>query len=360
MITPNVTEVFVKGTPRERGISYGTQAKDAIHRCIAHYAEFIANATGMTWQQAGDEAMHFAPAIDKFRPDYLEEMKGIAEGAGVSFADILAINCRSELFAMKMDKPSELEPECTAFAIMPSASKNGHVLAGQTWDFMYPLRDCMVIVHIAQDDKPDILLFTEAGFIGGKGMNSCGVSLTLNAMQAGHDWHGIPLHVKMRAALDSTYVAEAYGNAASGITAVGGNLILTSGDGVALSLEITPKGVDAILPENGMILHTNHMLSGMLLNKVPDGYRPRGSTFVRLTRLCERMRGKNDVDVEYMMSVLRDQGGYPNSIDVHISDKLPENRQGATNYGLIMDTTDKVAWFCAGNPSEGEFREYRI
>ena len=58
--------------------------------------------------------------------------------------------------------------------------------------------------------------------------------------------------------------------------------------------------------------------------------------------------------------VLRDQGGYPNSIDVHITDKLPENRQGATNYGLIMDTTDKVAWFCAGNPSEGEFREYRI
>ena len=245
----------------------------AVSAMVVKEAVEVANATGMTWQQAGDEAMHFAPAIDKFRPDYLEEMKGIAEGAGVSFADILAINCRSELFAMKMDKPSELEPECTAFAIMPSASKNGHVLAGQTWDFMYPLRDCMVIVHIAQEDKPDILLFTEAGFIGGKGMNSCGVSLTLNAMQAGHDWHGIPLHIKMRAALDSTYVAEAYGNAASGITAVGGNLILTSGDGVALSLEITPKGVDAILPENGMILHTNHMLSGMLLNKVADQHR---------------------------------------------------------------------------------------
>ena len=54
MIAPNVTEVFIKGTPRERGISYGTQAADAIHRCIAHYADFIGNATGMTWQEAGD------------------------------------------------------------------------------------------------------------------------------------------------------------------------------------------------------------------------------------------------------------------------------------------------------------------
>lgn len=356
MIKTCVTEVFLKGNSYERGVSYGEQAADAIKRCIDHYAEYIKKSTGMDWETACEGAKIFEESIRNFRPEYIDEMKGIAQGAGVPYEEILAINCRSELYAMK----GGLQQECTAFAIMPSASRNGHVLAGQNWDNCYGQRDCMVVVHIYQEDKPDIILFTEAGFIGGKGMNSNGLSLTLNALETNFNSKGVPLHLKMRAALDSCHIAKAYESVAKPLSTVGANLIITSGDGVALSAELTPDGVDAVLPDQGVIAHTNHLLSPMLQQKSPDNWRSWGTTFVRLCRLRELLYGHHDIDKEYMFHVMRDHGGYPYSICYHPEEKEPSIETMAGNYSLVMDTTEKTAYFCAGQPCEGEFKEYRI
>lgn len=356
MVETCVTEVFLRGNSYERGLCYGQSAKEAIERCIDHYAEYIRKSTGMDWETACEKAKLFEQAIQDFRPEYLEEMKGIAEGAGVPYEHILAINCRSELYAMKQ----ESKQECTAFAIMPSSSRDGHVLAGQNWDNCYGQRDCMVVVHMYQEDKPDVLLFTEAGFIGGKGMNSRGLSLTLNALETNFDEKGVPLHIKMRAALDSEHIARAYESVAGSPCAVGANLIITSGDGVALSAELTPDGVDAILPEDGVIAHTNHILSPMLQQRSPDNWRAWGTTFVRLCRLRELLRDRNDIDKEYMFKVMRDHGGYPYSICYHPEEQDPSIETMAGNYSLVMDTTEKKAYFCAGQPCEGEFKEYDI
>lgn len=128
------------------------------------------------------------------------------------------------------------------------------------------------------------------------------------------------MHIRMRSVLDSRYVAEAYNNVANGVTAVGGNLLITSGDGVALSVEITPKGVDALFPTNGVLIHTNHVISPLLLNKVEDAFRGNGCNFVRYCRFNELLSGYKNIDKEYLFSVLRDHGGYPASLDTHITD----------------------------------------
>lgn len=356
MVEVCVTEVFISGDAYERGISYGKEAREAIKRCISHYAVYIENSTGMDWRAACENAKKFEPAIQSFRPEYLEEMRGIADGAQVRYEEILAINCRSELYAMKQGASQE----CTAFAVMPSASRDGHVLAGQNWDNNYGQRDCMVVVHIYQQHKPDILLFTEAGFIGGKGMNSRGISLTLNALETNFDSEGVPLHIKMRSALDAEHISKAYEAVAKVPSAVGANLILTSGDGMALSAEVTPDGVDAILPEDGVIAHTNHLLSPVLLQKSPDNWRNWGSTFVRLCRLKEMLRDGRDIDKDYLFRVMRDHGGYPYSICYHPEEKEPDICTMASNYSLVMDTTEQAAYFCAGQPCKGNYKEYHI
>ncbi len=356
MIELCVTEVFLKGNSYERGVCYGETAAPAIKRCIAHYAEYIRKNTGMDWETACEKAKMFENSIREFRPEYLDEMKGIAEGAKVSYNDILAINCRSELNSMKQGAL----PECTAFAVMPSASRDGHVLAGQNWDNCYGQRDCMVIVHIYQENKPDVLLFTEAGFVGGKGMNSNGLSLTLNALETGFDPNGVPLHIKMRAALDSEHIAQAYENVTKPLSAVGANLIITSGDGVALSAELTPYGVDAILPENGVITHTNHLLIPILQQKSPDYWRTWGTTFVRLCRIREILGEHKKIDKECLYQMLRDHGGYPCSICYHPQEDESVIETMSTNYSVVMDTTERTAYFCAGQPCENEFKEYHI
>ncbi len=37
------------------------------------------------------------PIVDKFDPAYVEEMRGIAEGAGCAFAGIMLMNARTEM-----------------------------------------------------------------------------------------------------------------------------------------------------------------------------------------------------------------------------------------------------------------------
>ena len=53
--------------------------------CSEHY-------TGLDWPKVTAEALRFENAIAEYEPRCLEEMAGLAEGAGVEYSDILALN----------------------------------------------------------------------------------------------------------------------------------------------------------------------------------------------------------------------------------------------------------------------------
>src|ERR1051325_6438137 len=89
--------ISARGTPFERGEQYGVQARDRIALCIRSYQALFAHRAGLGWDTALGHAQRFEPAIAAFAPDCIEEMRGIASGAGVAYPHILALNCRSEL-----------------------------------------------------------------------------------------------------------------------------------------------------------------------------------------------------------------------------------------------------------------------
>ena len=94
--------VRVEGSARERGRSYGEQARDRVRRSIEAYREVFAAYAGWDWPTVIDQARAYEAPIERFDPAYLEEMRGVAEGAGVADADVLAINVRTEvMFAAK-------------------------------------------------------------------------------------------------------------------------------------------------------------------------------------------------------------------------------------------------------------------
>src|SRR5205085_11181878 len=89
--------IRLAGTPLERGRQYGRVAATLIHRCLASYREVFEQRAGLEWNAALAHARRFVHDIEAFRPDILDEMRGIADGAGVPFDAILVLNCRSEL-----------------------------------------------------------------------------------------------------------------------------------------------------------------------------------------------------------------------------------------------------------------------
>ena len=87
----------LKGSPREIGRQYGASCPERIHKNIALYFRVFKHYANLDRSRAVRLAKSFIPVIQSFDKDLLEEMMGIAEGAGADFEEILAINVRTEL-----------------------------------------------------------------------------------------------------------------------------------------------------------------------------------------------------------------------------------------------------------------------
>src|ERR1700760_3758856 len=93
--------IDLSGTPHERGIQYGQQAAREIARAVGHYGPQAAGL-GVDSGRLEQKVVDYLPVLENFDPRQVEEMRGIATGAGVSFEQIVLVNARTEL--LKKDK----------------------------------------------------------------------------------------------------------------------------------------------------------------------------------------------------------------------------------------------------------------
>ena len=341
--------IAISGKPYQRGYEYGKQAKAQIQLNIRNYQKLFQDRKNIDHDQALMITQTFQQAIDSYEHSYTEEMQGIAKGAEVDYEDILMINCRSEL----LFSDNEVTQACTAFSILPEANIEHKTYAGQTWDFAKMQREAMINLKISYEDNTKMIIFTEAGLIGGKGMNNYGIAMTLNALNTSKTCIGLPLHLRMRSVLEAKTLASAYQKAVNGLISCSATFILTHRDGLALGVELTPDDFDVILPNQGIITHTNHILSSRL--KIKDNNRLTGSTFVRLCSINELIYHQPKINLSFLKQLLQDHRGYPNSICVHSDDTQPKMKQIATNQAIIMNLSDQIIYYTYGNPCENEF-----
>ena len=96
MQSPRVIEVS-SPSAHERGVQYGSAAADLIARAIDYYRAGFAHQAGLGWDQVLDHIQPWQLLIERDFPEILDELAGVAAGAGVRLADILALNCRGEI-----------------------------------------------------------------------------------------------------------------------------------------------------------------------------------------------------------------------------------------------------------------------
>ena len=347
-------EITIGGTPYERGYTYGQQCREEIGVSIQVYGTLFKELKGISWEGARKLSEFYLSKTRDFAPDYVEEMRGIAEGANVDLLDIAALNARTEIMFAQLKEAQE----CTTLSLLPPATEGGRVIAAQNWDFYKQLRDSLVIVHVHQENKPNFVMVSEAGMIGGIGMNDHGIGILLNALSADTSCQGIPLRTRMRAMLDSETLAEAYAKGSHKPTSVG-HLVATHKDGVAVAFEMDSNSIETILPEDGVWVHTNHYV-GPKMYMAHDA-NPRASTYIRLQRikaLVKEAHGK--ITNETVMQMLQDHAGYPYSLCTHENPKDPVTSQYITNFAIIMDLTEGCFYLAPGNPCESEFEKYEV
>lgn len=88
--------IEVSGPPRERGRQYGRQAATRIARGVEHYAAQLGRMR-VDWPAVRGLVQDYLPEIERFDPTYVDEMRGIAEGAGLELEAIVLLNARTEI-----------------------------------------------------------------------------------------------------------------------------------------------------------------------------------------------------------------------------------------------------------------------
>jgi isopenicillin-N N-acyltransferase-like protein len=89
--------VAATGTPHQIGHQHGLAARTHIARALVFYAKIFQEKAAMDWKTVRSFALKYQPYLEKNCLEYVEEMQGVAEGAGVGYEDILAMNVRTEI-----------------------------------------------------------------------------------------------------------------------------------------------------------------------------------------------------------------------------------------------------------------------
>jgi isopenicillin-N N-acyltransferase-like protein len=362
--------ISLTGPPRQRGRQYGEQARAQVRRSMAAYQRVFAHYADWSWAKVVRQAGRYVRAIEDFAPTAIEEMRGIAEGADVTFGDVLALNVRSEvMFASASQGRNNLSAvlanECSSFAVLPEASLNGHTLVGQNWDWLLHARDTVLVVEVRRDDGPDYVTIVEAGLLAKTGVNAAGVAICTNTLVSllNDQAAGVPYHVLLRKLLDAEAITDGVSAIISADKALSANYLLGHSDGLAIDLEVVPGGATSarvLMPERGLLAHTNHYLSPEFV-KSGNWLAMNPSTFFRLHCLRSTLEQEApDITVESLCKALSDHRNFPQGVCAHGDERRNEFERYATIASVIYDLDAREIYLSAGVPCAASYRTYRF
>lgn len=347
----------LSGTPYEIGYQHGKETRGRVMRSLNTYQAMFEDFSGITWGSAKERAKEFLEPVGRYDPDLIEEMQGVADGAGLDFLDILTLNSRSELILQGTEGPDG----CTSAAIAKERAKDACALLGQNWEWKTCQRAACVILRIRQKNKPDIFMITEAGIIGKIGMNSAGIAVCLNAMSADKKPAGLPLHIALRGILNSTLLGEAVCAAGREKLACCAFFMVGSKSGEVIGIEVGPDDFDVLYPKNCVIAHTNHFVSPRLAGfkdtlklKFPDTYARGG----RADKLLSAVEGS--VGAEDLKRVFTDHAGYPDSLCRHDDLRDPEGLRFGEVFSVIFHLGTGEIEIAAGEPCRNPYKIYSL
>lgn len=309
--------IDIGGSPLERGLQYGRQARSLIARSIDNYRKGYAEA-GVPWATAKSIAHTLIGDLSDSDDTLVSEMQGIADGAGVAVDDIFALNCRAEIIYGCNSSSSLALDGCTGVIAMPESTASGRLLHGQTWDWRDECADTAIVLRIESPEDPAILTQTEAGILARCGLNSAGVALTGNFLHSDRDPRagGLPVPMLRRRILEQQTYTDAVKLALETPKTYSSNLMLSAGAGEAINLETVPGESFWIQPSDGLLVHANHFESVGALSRVVDRGLPLLPCSLHRRRRVEQVLRTfaGHIDLEHLKRALDDRFDTPHGV----------------------------------------------
>jgi len=127
--------IELRGTPSERGYQHGRALAGEIART---YERFVSDTTAGSPPVSERDLLAYAqghlPESRAYAPDLVEEVEGIAAGAGMPFEKLWLLNAWDEADAIRLYQKVNARRACTSFAATGASTTDGRTIIGQNWD----------------------------------------------------------------------------------------------------------------------------------------------------------------------------------------------------------------------------------
>lgn len=259
MRTEDLVVVECGGGPRRRGRAHG----EALRSTIARKVEQWHAAIGEAYKEPAERFLprflastDFASAISRHVPDLDEEVKGIAEGAGIAHETAFAMQLMDEEWWFGKRGG---HGHCSSLAVAPASGRAA--LVAQTMDLSFWQDGTQALLKFDEEDGNESYVFTSAGMIGLMGVSGRGLGICVNTLnQLEVSATGLPVAYVMRGALARGDVTAAASFLKSVPHASGQNYQVGGRDEVR-TFECSAGGAVEVALEGGRSLHTNHPLA---------------------------------------------------------------------------------------------------
>jgi len=261
---PNLPILHLNGTPYENGFQHGMIMKDRIIILVGLWKHDIER----NYQIPADkfiemflDSTDYIPAIKKWTPDLLEEIRGISAGCGIDFNTMFVFQLPDEILTNA--RMINLPHHCTSVGINNFKKDGSSNYIAQTIDIPSFYHGFGIVLDIKdRDSNSRSIVTTFSGYLGANGLNEyVGITEnTLSDLKSSLD--GLPVCCVTRGVLAKKSFKEAVDFIKTIRHASGQNYIIGSETNI-VSLECASDLVTEYWPDStkNYTFHANNSLT---------------------------------------------------------------------------------------------------
>ncbi len=349
--------VRAKGTHRQIGQQIGEAMAESIRHSIQNARNLLDqtyDSLNLTWEGGLIQASKYMPFAQERYPQYVDEMIGMAEGAGVPPEDLAVVTGMEAVTqdALHLTK-------CTSLAVNGDRTADGHVLVAHNEDWLPEDEQDVYVVHATPDDEPPWIAMTYGGLLPNIGFNAYGIAQCCDSVYPNDSRIGIPRVVVSRAVLGAHNLEDAFRSALVPRRAAGYNHVLVHDSGELYSLEVSARKFGIVYGGDGIIVHTNHFLDEKM-QAIEDEPEELIGTRLRYFRTRRLLQQTDLHTIKSLQAIQRDHLNFPNAICNHCWDDSEPLDREKTVCALIMDLTARVMHLAWGNPCANQYHTYHL
>ena len=352
----------LSGTPSQIGAAHGEAERERIRRYADRFLEWLLGRAAVSLSEESLWAK-WAPQVavnERLAPDLVEEMRGIARGAGVPFERVFLLNSLLDMVGFRYLEMTRSFGGCTTFAVTAEA-ESGRTLLGQTYDLPELNQDHLVVLRIKPADGPRRLVFSFTGMVGACGLNEAGIGVTINFLSPLDTGLGRLHSIVVRQILAAENLAEALAPPVVPPRAGGAHFLVADRDGNVASIETTAKRHAIFYPDGNAIGHTNHYLANGLKELEFIRGDSIGSSLARYTALRRYLRQQGDeLDLAALQDLTRNHTSFPLSICAHGARSDPPGLRSRTVSAIVQVLDDRTMHLTNGCACESDYHTVQL